>query len=147
MIRGREPKNISVLIDEYQCPRIYKESKLRHGEPTMDAHMLYEYSCVGDSEEMRHVFRDANKTFYRNDVLLGMPHIAHLASIDDELDNNYTNYKNRGGYVCPKCHGSDTTFTRIQTRSLDEEATAILTCNTCHTKTKNPKLVAPKDEE
>lgn len=147
MIRGREPKNISVLIDEYQCPQIYKDSKLRHGELTMDPHLLYEYSCLGDSPEMRQAFHRSNTTFYRNDVLLSMPHIEHLRSITDELENNYTISKSRGGYICPKCKSSNTTLTSIQLKSCDEQMDRFLYCNDCKTRTKNPVLVAPKDQK
>jgi len=140
MIRGREPKNINALMEEYQCPDVYKKSTLKHGEMTMDLHLLYEYSQYGDTDEMRQCFLNASNTFYRRDVLLDMPHIAPLRDISDELQNTYLISKNRRGFVCPNCGSTDTTMTYIQLRSLDEAQDRFLVCYSCDVKTKNPNL-------
>ena len=147
MIRGREPKNITVLLDEFRCPDIMKTARLRHGELAVDLHIIYEYSTMGDSLEMRQCFENAHNTFYRNDVLLSMPHIIPLSDISDELESNYSISKSRNGYECPNCHSSDTTLSSIQLKSCDEPMDKFLKCNSCGKRTHNPKLVAPKTME
>lgn len=148
MIRGREPKNINVLIEEFRIPDLYKNSKLKHGESTMNLDLLYEYSMYGvDDQAMRTAFNNSQNTFYRNDVLLDMPHVKPLRDISDELQNTYLISKTRKGYVCPKCGGTNTTVTFVQLKSLDEEQDKFLECYTCGARIKNPKLVVPKDDK
>lgn len=146
MIRGREPKNINALLEEFNVPDLYKNSRLRHGESTMNLDLLYEYSCYGDDEHMRQSFSNSHNTFYRNDILLNMPHIKPLSDISDELQNTYLISKMRRGYVCPNCGESNTTVTFVQLRSLDEEQDKFLECHSCGAIVKNPKLIAPKEE-
>lgn len=147
MIRGREPKNINTLMDEYNIDPLYRNSKLKHGESTMNLDLLYEYACYGNDDAMKVPFLNSHNTFYRNDVLLEMPHIKPLRDISDELHNTYLISKTRRGYVCPKCKSTNTTVTFVQLRSLDEEQDKFLECYTCGIRTKNPKLIAPDDEK
>ncbi len=147
MIRGREPKNINTLLQEFNVPELYKNSRLKHGESTMNLDLLYEYSSYGDDEHMRQSFLHSHNTFYRNDIVFNMPHIRPLGDISDELQNTYLISKKRRGYVCPKCKGSNTTVTFVQLRSLDEEQDRFLECYTCGARIKNPKLIAPEDEK
>lgn len=147
MIRGRETKNINTLLQEFNISDLYKNSKLKHGEQTMNLDLLYEFANYGDDDAMKKAFLDSSNTFYRNDVLLNMPHIQPLRDISDELQSTYLISKSRRGYVCPKCKGNNTTMTFVQLRRLDEEQTRFLECHTCGARIKNPDIVAPEDEK
>lgn len=134
-------------MEEFNMPDFYKDSKLKHGEQTMNLDLLYEYASYGDDDAMRKAFLDSSNTFYRNDVLFNMPHIKLLGNISDELENTYLISKSRKGYVCPKCKGDNTTVTFVQLRSLDEEQARFLECHTCGARIKNPDLVVPGEKK